>query len=101
VSDGHSLSGQVERIPFRRIKLASSLVCDLPGASDAVETVQQCFAIARKADLPMSAKGVESAAQVTVLREHGCHHVQGYLCSRPLPADEMTTLLRGWCGSEF
>lgn len=101
VSDGHSLSGQVERIPFRRIKLASSLVFDLPGASDAVETVQQCFAIARKADLPMSAKGVESAAQVTFLREHGCHHVQGYLCSRPLPADEMTTLLRGWCGSEF
>jgi diguanylate cyclase (GGDEF)-like protein/PAS domain S-box-containing protein len=101
VSDGDSLSGQVECIPFRRLKLASSLVCELPGALDVVKTVQQCFAVARKADLPMSAKGVESVAQVTFLREHGCHHVQGYLCSRPLPADEMTMLLRGWCGSEL
>jgi len=101
VSDCDSLSGQVKRIPFGRINLASSLVSDIPGDSDAINILQQCFAIARRAGLPLNAKGVESAAQVAFLREHGCHHVQGYLCSRPLPADEMSMLLRGWWASEF
>lgn len=101
VSDGDSLSGLLEQIPFRCIKLASSLVFDLPGAADAKERIQYCIDVARQANLYIIAKGVESPAQVTWLRQQGCHHVQGYLCSRPLPVDEMTTLLRGWWASEI
>jgi diguanylate cyclase (GGDEF)-like protein/PAS domain S-box-containing protein len=101
VADSDSLSSLLKRIPFRRLKLASSLVFDLPSSSPVVEIVQQCLTVARTAHLAIMAKGVESAAQVTFLREHGCHQLQGYLCSRPLPANEMTTLLRGWWASEF
>jgi diguanylate cyclase (GGDEF)-like protein/PAS domain S-box-containing protein len=98
VSDSESLSNIVERIPFQRIKLASSLVCDVLGSSDMVDPIQRCFAVAKKADLPTIAKGVESASQVTFLRDHGCHHIQGYFCSRPLPPDEMTSVLHRWKG---
>ncbi|MDT7040981.1 EAL domain-containing protein [Candidatus Nitronereus thalassa] len=101
VEDSESLSRLLKRVPFRRLKLASSLVFDLPSSSHAVDGVQQCLGVARAAHLDITAKGVESAGQVTFLREHGCHHLQGYLCSRPLPANEMTTLLRGWWASEF
>ncbi len=96
VVDTESLPRLIKNIPFQGIKLGSSLLGDVPVSSEAVQTIQDCLSIARAAHLPIVAKGVESAAQVTFLREHGCHHVQGYLCSRPLPADEMTTLLRNW-----
>lgn len=96
VSDPESLAGLTERISFQRMKIASSLMGDVPTSSDAVEKVRQCLTIAKAAHLPIIAKGVESVAQVTFLHKHGCHDVQGFLCSRPLPADEMTTLLRNW-----
>ena len=38
--------------------------------------------------------GARPAAQLALLRRWNCDAYQGYLCSRPLPADEMTQLLR-------
>ena len=96
VSDTESLRRQIKDIPFQGIKLDSSLVYEAPNSVDAVEKIQDCLSLARTVHIPIIAKGVESAAQITFLREHGCYGVQGYLCSRPLPATEMTNLLRNW-----
>jgi len=101
LTEADRLSTHLQRIPFRRIKFASSLIGDLPTVSEAVKQVEACLTVARRKRVSITAKGVESAAQVTFLRKHDCHQVQGYLSSRPLPADEMTELLRGWWGSEF
>jgi EAL domain-containing protein (putative c-di-GMP-specific phosphodiesterase class I) len=35
------------------------------------------------------AEGVEAASQATVLQSLGCHYAQGYLFSRPVPADRL------------
>ena len=42
----------------------------------------------------MTAEGVESQKQLSVLRAEGCDYVQGYLASRPLSADRLGDLLR-------
>ncbi len=40
------------------------------------------------------AEGVETRGQVDLLRRYGCEEMQGFLFSRPLPAEELTQLLR-------
>ncbi|MFB3136781.1 MAG: EAL domain-containing protein [Nitrospirales bacterium] len=98
---GDSLPFILERLPIHSLKLSSSLVFNLPMDQESVALVQASLALGREFKLPVVAKGVESAAQVTFLREQGCYGMQGYLCSRPLPAEEITTLLKGWWASEF
>ena len=44
--------------------------------------------------LEVIAEGVETEAQLSLLRELGCDQAQGFLISVPLQADDMETLLR-------
>ena len=44
--------------------------------------------------LSVIAEGVETADQLSYLREHGCDEMQGYFFSRPLAALDFETLLR-------
>jgi EAL domain-containing protein (putative c-di-GMP-specific phosphodiesterase class I) len=44
--------------------------------------------------LEVLAEGVETAAQLEFLRQHGCNFYQGYLCSKPVPANEFAALLQ-------
>ena len=93
VADEELLSSLLQRIPFRRLKLASSLVFAAPDNPDAVKAIDHCLAIGGTLQVPVVAKGVESLSQLKFLQERGCREMQGYLCSRPLPDEEMTTLL--------
>jgi len=43
------------------------------------------------------AEGVESEAQMALLREFGCDQVQGFLVSKPLPVAELMAFLQD-CG---
>jgi EAL domain-containing protein (putative c-di-GMP-specific phosphodiesterase class I) len=43
--------------------------------------------------LNVVAEGVETREQLEFLQLHQCDHIQGYICSKPLPADEFFALL--------
>jgi len=46
--------------------------------------------------LNVIAEGVESIEQESLIQAQGCDTMQGYLYSKPLPAQEMTQLLKKW-----
>ena len=52
-------------------------------------------AMAKELGIDTVAEGVEAEQQLAFLRELGCDRIQGYLTGRPMPAEEMTRLLRG------
>ena len=53
------------------------------------------ISIARAFDLVVVAEGVESQEQLDALWQLGCDQSQGYLHSKPLPAQQFAAMLKG------
>lgn len=91
---GYSSLASLRDFPLDKLKVDKSFV-DAIASSDAGSAIMNAIlAMARELALHVVAEGVETEAQRTHLREHGCEYIQGYLISRPLPAAAMTQLLQ-------
>ena len=93
---GYSALGYLRRFPFDTLKIDRSFVSDLTHDNEAQVIVDTILAMARALGMAAVAEGVESPREVTMLRERGCAMLQGYLVSRPLPADAVAPFLRAW-----
>ena len=90
---GYSSLGYLAKLPVQTLKIDRSFVSamlDDPGAMTLVSTI---ISLARSMKLETVAEGVESEEQAKILRLIGCDQMQGYLISKPVPFDELTTLL--------
>ena len=86
---GYSSLSYLKMFPFDKIKIDRSFVTDLPSRSDCAAIVCAVVNLARALDMVTTAEGVESYEQYQMLRAAGCHLVQGYLFSRPVPNAEI------------
>jgi diguanylate cyclase (GGDEF)-like protein len=77
------------------LKLARPLVAGVPADRRAGSILAAVLALARSLGMATVAKGVETDAQREFLVRHGAALAQGFLLGRPLPAPEMTQLVRG------
>ena len=91
---GYSSLSYLKRFPITTLKVDQSFVRDLPEDLDSLEIVNAIIAMGRSLGFKTVAEGVETFAQEAVLRTAGCHAVQGFLYSRPVPAADITALLR-------
>jgi EAL domain-containing protein (putative c-di-GMP-specific phosphodiesterase class I) len=93
---GYSSLGRLRRCPVDGLKVDRSFVCDLPGddGQDAL-LVAGILGMARALGLTVVAEGVETDAQLALLRDLGCRYAQGYLLSRPLDAAALGGALVG------
>ena len=63
--------------------------------------MRAALGLARELNIEVVVEGVETLAQLELLRRWGGRIVQGYYFAKPLPVDEVTPLLRnGWMMSE-
>ncbi len=92
---GYSSLSVLKHLPIDRIKIAQSFVRDIPGDADDVAIVEAIISLSRTLRLCVIAEGVETEAQLAILRRLGCEEGQGYLFSRPLPLPELQSLSSG------
>jgi diguanylate cyclase (GGDEF)-like protein/PAS domain S-box-containing protein len=90
---GYSSLSRLSMLPVDTLKIDRSFVAGLPDDAASVALVSTVIALARAFSLITVAEGVESTDQLRILRELGCQQSQGYLHSRPQPADRITELL--------
>jgi len=93
---GYSALGYLRRYPFDTLKIDRSFVTDLARNNEAQVIVDTTLAMARALRMATVAEGVESPLEARMLRERGCAALQGYLMSRPLPADGVVPFLDSW-----
>jgi diguanylate cyclase (GGDEF)-like protein/PAS domain S-box-containing protein len=90
---GYSSLSYLKKLPFNQIKIDRSFVRDmLTDASDAM-MVKNIIDMTHNFGMQVIAEGVETEPQLALLREYGCMSYQGYLFSKPLPAEEFEMLL--------
>ncbi len=83
---GYSSLVYLRRFPIHNIKIDQSFVKRVPADSGDVAVVAGLIGLAHTLGLQVIAEGVETAAQLQFLRNHGCDAVQGYLIGRPRDA---------------
>jgi diguanylate cyclase (GGDEF)-like protein len=91
---GYSSLNYLRRFPIHTLKIDRSFVQTLHQEGSEVQIITTTIiALGRALKLQVVAEGVETEAQVEVLRRAGCHQLQGYLISRPVPSAQMARLL--------
>jgi len=73
----------IEVLPLDRIKIDRSFVASLGQSERSLAIVRAVIRLAHGLGVPVLAEGIETDAQMSLLRQQGCDEMQGYLIGRP------------------
>ena len=91
---GFSSLGQLDLFELDKLKIDKIFIDDISGPSKRRSLVDTIIAMAKSLDLTVVAEGIETKEQLAYLREIGCQLGQGYLFSKPLPAEEIEIMIK-------
>ncbi|WP_321502724.1 bifunctional diguanylate cyclase/phosphodiesterase [Breoghania sp.] len=90
---GFSSLSYLRRFAFDKFKIDRSFITAVETEPESAAIVHTLVALADALGMKVTAEGIETEGQHRFLRESGCDQLQGYLFSRPVPADQITALL--------
>ena len=93
---GYSSLAYLRRFPFDKLKIDRAFIRELITTSDARAIVRTILNLAKILGMDTVAEGVEEPAQLEVLARNGCASIQGFLVARPMPAEDLATMVRNW-----
>ncbi|MCU7929946.1 MAG: EAL domain-containing protein [Candidatus Thiodiazotropha sp. (ex Codakia rugifera)] len=90
---GYSSLSYLKQLPIDKLKIDRSFIRDMPHDSDAVAITQAIVSLGKNLGLRITAEGIETMAQQSLLQKMGCQEGQGYLYSPPVPAETFEEML--------
>ncbi|ESY25258.1 EAL domain-containing protein [Mesorhizobium sp. LNJC394B00] len=90
---GYSSLGYLRRFPVDKIKIDRSFIHDIDN-KDTAAIVRTIIGLGAELGITVTAEGVETEAQLDILRKAGCVEVQGFLIGMPSKAADMARLLK-------
>ena len=90
---GFSSLSQLKHLPIDTLKIDRTFIRDIPSDPDDEAIASAIIAMGHRLNLKIIGEGVETDDQLDFLRDQNCDEAQGYLFSRPLPAEGMHKLL--------
>ena len=88
---GYSSLSYLSKLPVDTLKIDRSFVIDMTTGSDGLTLVSTIITLAHSLKLKVVAEGVETEEQACLLESLRCDEMQGYLFSKPVPADIFET----------
>jgi diguanylate cyclase (GGDEF)-like protein/PAS domain S-box-containing protein len=86
---GYSSLSYIARLPIDTLKIDRSFVEDMGSSHDHMAIVSTIISLAHSLNLKVVAEGVETNEQFHLLKMLGCDQIQGFLCGRSLPPEEI------------
>ncbi|MGV3742438.1 MAG: EAL domain-containing protein [Burkholderiaceae bacterium] len=90
---GYSSLAYLKRFPLDVLKIDRSFIREIPGNSNDAAIADAIISMAHSLGMRVVAEGVETEAQCEFLSRNLCDEIQGYMVSRPVPAQELEALL--------
>jgi len=93
---GYSMLKQLQNVPAIELKIDKTFVQHMHVNHADLVMVEKIIEMGHELEMEVTAEGVETEEQLSMLRERGCDGVQGYLFSRALPPAELVTWLQNY-----
>lgn len=93
---GYSSLSYLKKLPVDGMKIDKSFVIDMLANTDSAAIVRSTVGLAHELELKVVAEGIENQTMWDRLAELGCDVAQGYYISKPIPASQFESWLKGW-----
>ncbi|TRW95023.1 EAL domain-containing protein [Candidatus Methylobacter oryzae] len=90
---GYSSLSRISGMPLNFIKIDRSFINQI-GRKGQCNVIEAIISMAHSMNCLVIAEGIETTQQLEYLKQLGCDFGQGFLCSRPVPAEDMLILLQ-------
>ncbi|PCJ12111.1 MAG: response regulator receiver protein [Gammaproteobacteria bacterium] len=91
---GYSSLSYLKRFPIDALKIDRSFIAELESDAESAAITSAVIAMAHSLNLKVIAEGVENVEQLNLLRAKECDEIQGFYFSKPVPADEISAMLK-------
>lgn len=92
---GYSSFSYLKRLPIDELKIDRSFIIDAGTDDGSNAIIKAIIGLGHTLGMEVVAEGVETTAQLDLLRRESCNRYQGFIFSKPLPNDELVRKIKG------
>jgi diguanylate cyclase (GGDEF)-like protein len=97
---GHASISSIRRFAIQRIKIDRTFITGIDDDPEQQRMVGAILTMANELGVDTLAEGVETEGEFAELKRLGCGHIQGYVLSRPMPAEETASWIARYRSSD-